>query len=276
MTRSTALMGKGGTGKTLIAVHLAMAMSYLGVRTLLVGCDQKQDTACALLKDRKPSLMERLETHRFDYLKAEPTQVLQPVTPYLDVLELGPSPLLVGNYGGVFDEGFHYFQAHRLTESYQQVIFDVGDERWDSAVQPLLRQVNAVVAVTDESPQSLFVVNRLMRTLLIGAYEYHYPAKLLGLVNNRSRNPLAFERYVEKTRAFPLLTLPDNTELEHLRPFHTTLFAMKRPPPHLDRLITDFIKLAEMLQGTPLNLYTMLPLTDEDIWHLPPPVTMPN
>ncbi|MDH4224474.1 MAG: hypothetical protein OEW12_02370 [Deltaproteobacteria bacterium] len=276
MTKLTAILGKSGSGKTFVAAHIAMAFSYLGVKTLLIGCDQKQDVGRAVTGTKKSSLMEALETHRFDYLKVTPADILTPVTPYLDGMELGPSPLLSGSYGGVFDEMFHYLKIHRLGEGYAQILLDVGDDRFDGVLLPLIRKTRWVVGVTEETAESLFVLNRLMRAVLIGGYEYHYPARMVGVIHNRSTQPLAFNRYVERTKAFPLMSVPELTELSNLRPHHTTLFAMKQPPKHLDDLVGGFIKVAELLRGEPFNLYPMVPLPDEEIWGLAPMVPMPS
>ena len=40
MTRTLAILGKGGVGKTFVAAHVAMSLGYMGLKTLLVGCDQ--------------------------------------------------------------------------------------------------------------------------------------------------------------------------------------------------------------------------------------------
>ena len=56
-----AIYGKGGIGKTTISVNLALLLARRGLRTLLVGCDPKKDTA-RLLSDRPlPALMEKYE-----------------------------------------------------------------------------------------------------------------------------------------------------------------------------------------------------------------------
>ena len=271
-----AVLGKGGAGKTFVAAHLAMAFDYLGAKTLLVGCDQKQDTVRAVSAERRGSLMEWLEMREFDHARVPPAEPIVPVTPYLDALELGASQLFVGNYASVLDEAFQYFKTHGLLERYQHVLFDVTDERWDSALVPLFRRVHAAVGVTRETPESLFVINRLLRAAQIGAVEFHHPMILLGLINNASREPLAFERYIERTRTFPLLTVPDLQELAALRPHHRTLFAVKARSRPLEGLHTGFIKIAELLRGDPISLYTVTSLEDEEIWKLAPAVTMPS
>ena len=67
MSKSTAILGKAGVGKTFLAAHLGMAFGYLGDKTLVVGCDQKRDTMRALSGEVRPSLMETLEASNFAY-----------------------------------------------------------------------------------------------------------------------------------------------------------------------------------------------------------------
>jgi nitrogenase subunit NifH len=274
--KTTAVLGKGGAGKTLVAAHLAMAFDYLGAKTLLIGCDQKQDTVRAVSAEHRGSLMEALESKAFEYGHVHPGDVIVPVTEFVDALELGPSPVLVGNYAAVLDEAFHWFRRHDLLEQYSQVLFDVTDERWDAVLAPLFRRVHHAVAVTRENAESLFVINRLVRAIQIGAIEMHHPITLVGLINNASRDPLAFERYLEHTRVFPLLTIPDLPELASLKAFHRTLFSLKSRNPGLQRIHDGFVKVAELLRGDPLNLYSVSTLPDEQIWSLSPAVTLPN
>ena len=270
------VLGRGRTGKTFITAHLAMAFNYLGAKTLVVGCDQKRDTLRAICEKTAPSLMEALETKDFGYSELDPAEVVVPISEYIDAMELGPSQLLSGHYGAVLDEAFHYFRVHRLLERYRNVVYDVTDERFDGALAPLFRRAKSAIAVTDESVESLFVLNRLFRASLIGGHEFGYPVVILGVVNNRSRDTISFDRYVELTRCFPLLTVPALPELDHLRPFHRTLFALKSLSPELARIQDGFVKIADMLRGDPMNLYPVTPLDDEEIWKLAPAVTLPS
>lgn len=71
-----AIYGKGGIGKTTISVNLALLLARRGLRTLLVGCDPKKDTA-RLLSDRSlPALMEKYEALKSG--AAAPEEVLFP------------------------------------------------------------------------------------------------------------------------------------------------------------------------------------------------------
>ena len=274
--RTTAILGKGGVGKTFFCTHLAMAFDYLGVKTLVVGCDQKQDTLRSLSAEPRSSLMEWLNARNYQHDKLPPEEVLVHVSEFTDAIELGPSPLLVGDFAGVLDEAFHYFGTHDLLERYHHILFDVTEERWDSALMPLFRRVESAVGITHESPESLFVLNRLLRAAQIGGYELDCPMVLVGVVNNASRDPLAVEKYVERTRGFPLITLPALPELAGLKAFHRTLFALKSLPDHLQTVLDGFVRIADLLRGEPLNLYPVSTLDDQEVWNLAPAFSLPN
>jgi nitrogenase subunit NifH len=271
MTVATAILGKGGSGKTLVAAHLAMAFSYLGIRTLLVGCDQKRDTSRALGLPPRSCLMEAVEVAEGHEEAVELAPLLARVSPFLDAIELGPSQLLVGDYAAVYETAFRLFNRHGLLGSYDHVLYDVTDERFDAPHLPLFRTLDYVVGVTDDQPESLFVLNRMLRGMLIGWAELDLPMRVLGVVDNRSQG-LAFKRYVERTRAQPLMSLPALVELAELRQSGTTLFALKEIPRELDVLIDGFLRMAELLQGGVFNLLPVLPLSDEEIWALSPAV----
>ncbi len=268
MTIATAILGKGGVGKTLVTAHLAMAFSYLGVRTLVVGCDQKRDTARALGVQGRPCLMEAFEQAGGDLADVAPAELIAPASAYVDVLELGPSQLLVGDYAAVYETALDLFQRNRLLAGYDQVLYDVTDERFDAPNLPLFRTLNFVVGVTDDQPESLFVLNRMLRGMLIGWDEFGLPVRVLGVVDNRSEGAGAFRRYVERTRAVPLVSLPAAVELAELRTRGETLFAQAKLARELDVLIDGFLKTVELIQGSVFNLQPVLPLSDEEIWSL--------
>jgi chlorophyllide a reductase subunit X len=276
MTRTLAILGKGGVGKTFVAAHVAMSLGYMGLKTLLVGCDQKRDTLRALSGEERTPLIHALDAVGYAYDELALADLIAPASAYVDLMELGPSPLLVGHYGNVLDEAFHTFDLHQLWENYTHVVFDLGEERFDAESAPLFRRVEQAIAVTDDAVESLFVLNRLLRAALIGANEYQTRLRLLGVIHNRSQEPVAFQRYVERTRLFPLLTVPDLPELARLRRFHRTAITLEREPPHLKPVVDGFIRIADMLRVQPLVLNPVTPLPDEEIWKLAPPVSLPS
>ncbi len=266
MTTATAILGKGGAGKTLVASHLAMAFGYFGVRTLLVGCDQKRDTSRALGLQRRPCLMEAIERADGDPAGIDAASLIGSVSRYVDVVELGPSELLVGDYARVYETAFRVFELNHLLSAYDQVLYDVTDERFDAPNLPLFKALNYVVGVTDDQAESLFVLNRMLRGMLIGWDEYGLPVRVLGVAENRAQGADLFRRYIERSRAVPLLRLPASVDLADLRTQGTTLFGKAKLPRELDLLIDGFLKTVEMLQGNVFNLLPVLPLSDEEIW----------
>lgn len=276
MSKTIAILGKSGVGKTFLAAHLAMAFGYYGDKTLLVGCDLKRDTTLALARHNRPSLVEALELLNYAHEELDPSEIIVPVTEYVSVMEIGPSQLMVGNYSSVLDEAFNVFQVHNFYSRYDRIIYDVNDERFDASFAPLYHQVEGAVAVTDDTPESLFILNRLLRAALIGSYEFDLPMRIVGAVNNRSIDSRPFERYVERTRCFPLLTIEEYPELARLRRQHQTLFTLKNLSPRLEQLLDDLLKMAELIRGDPFNLYPVSPLADEEIWELGPDISLPN
>jgi nitrogenase subunit NifH len=268
MTTATAILGKGGAGKTLVATHLAMAFGYLGVRTLLVGCDQKRDTSRALGLKARSSVMEAFEQADGDPAGIDAAALIGSASPYVDAIELGPSQLLVGDYAGVYETAFRVFELGHVLSAYDQVLYDVTDERFDAPNLPLFRTLNTVIGVTDDQAESLFVLNRMLRGMLIGWNEFGLPVRVLGAVENRSQGTERFARYIERSRALPLLRLPAAVELAELRGQGTTLFGKQHLPRELDLLIDGFLKTVELLQGNVFNLLPVLPLSDEEIWSL--------
>ena len=271
MSQTIAVFGKASTGKTLVAAHLGMALGYTGEKTLVVGCDQKRDTSRAMAAQSRPSLMEGLEAAGFQYEKVDLAALTVQAAPSVDVVELGPSQLISGHYGDVLTEAFHLFDEQDLFRRYARIVFDVNDERLDAAFSPLLRRVQGAIAVCDDSLESLFVLNRMLRAMLIGAAEYQLALRLAGVVHNRSSRASLFERYAQRSRAFPLLSIAESAELARLRTERRTLFAIKSPPPHLERIVTGFLKIAEMMRGQSLNIVPVMPLEDEEIWRLADP-----
>jgi len=276
MSKTIAILGKAGVGKTFFSAHLAMAFGYLGDRTLVVGCDQKRDVSRALSGNSRPSLMEALEKADYNFDRVNLENVICSVSSMVDVIELGPSQLLVGHYAGVLEDAFGLFEENDLLSRYSHVIFDVTDERFDAVFSPIFRQVNSAVALTDDSPESLFVVNRLIRAALIGSYEFNTPLRIVGMVNNRSRDQKVFEKYVERTRCYPLLTIGEHEELARLRRSRHTLFSMENLSPAMEEIVDHLLKIAELLRGEPFNLMPVSPMDDEDVWELVPPVHLPN
>ena len=272
----TAILGKGGVGKTFVAAHVAAALGYMGEKVLVVGCDQKCDTRRALTRDERPSLIHSLESVGFVPDEIALGDVIASVGPYVDVLEVGPSTLLEGQYGAVLEATLETFDRHGVWDTYRHVLFDLNDERFDATCAPLFRRVTGAIGVTGESAESLFVLNRLLRAVLIGGDEQQMPIRMLGAINCRSLQPAIFENYTQRSRLFPLLSVPEMPALAAMRRFHRTAFAVMPEPDELRPVVDGFIRIADLLRVDPMVLHPLVPLPDEEIWKLASAVSLPN
>ena len=268
MSMNFALIGKGGVGKTFVAAHLSLAMAESGLRTLLVGCDQKHDTHRMLTRQPMSSLMDELRVRGFvhDELPLEAVAVFH--SEHLHVMELGASPLLSGSYSTVLDEAFQTFDALDLWNRYDCIVFDVTEERFDGSHMALFRRVERGLLIMDESPESMFITNRMMRAALIGAHEFKTRLKLIGLVNNRSTHPQRFEQFAETTRLFPLLSIPQHPWLATLKPRQENLFTAQNLPPDAKAVREGFVTLSNLVRGVNPSILPLNPLFDEDMWRL--------
>ena len=275
MTRAIAVLGNSGVGKTFFSTHLAMALGYFGEKTLLIGCDQKRDTSRAVTGTSSLSLIEALEQVGFDYDRLDLAEVIVPVNEYVDVMEVGPSPLLVGDYAGVLEEALQVFQKFGIPASYQRMVFDVNDERFDGSHAPLYSYATAAIGLTDDRVESLFVLNRLLRAVLIGSYEMSLPMRVIGGVNNRSLNPQPFEQFAQQTKCIPLVNIPESTDLSCLRRQSKTLFALSKRTGVQEQVVDGMLRVAEMLRQEPFNLFVLSPMADEEVWELEPSQQLP-
>ena len=268
MSMNFAIMGKGGVGKTFVAAHLALALAETGLRTLLVGCDQKQDTRRQVTPEPMSCLMDELRVRGFVHDELPLEAVAAEVTEYLHVMELGASPLLSGTYATVLDEAFQTFDALDLWDHYDCILFDVTEERFDGSHTALFRRVERGLLVMDETPESMFITNRMIRASLIGAHELKSRLKLVGLINNRSTHPERFRSFAEATRLFPLLSIPEQPWLAGLKPRHEHLFMQAGLPPEAKAVRDGFITLSSLVRGVNPSILPLNPLFDEDVWRL--------
>ncbi|MDH4247461.1 MAG: hypothetical protein OEW39_06570 [Deltaproteobacteria bacterium] len=268
MSMNFAIMGKGGTGKTFIAAHLATALAQTGLRTLLVGCDQKQDARRHLTREPISCLMDELRVRNFVHDELPLEAVVVAVTDHLHVMELGASPLLAGSYANVLEEAFQTFDALDLWKTYECILFDITEERFDGSHTSVFRRVERGLVVMDESAESMFITNRLMRAALIGGHELKTRLKLIGLINNRSSHPERFLHFAETTRLFPLLTIPVLPGVSALKSRHETLFTVETRSPQAEVVRQGFVTLSNLVRGVNPSIFPLNTLFDEDVWRL--------
>ena len=276
MAQITGILGKGGIGKTFVAAHLGAALASQGFKTLLVGCDQKKDLSHGLRGRVQPSLLESLEARNYTFDDAVFGEVVLSVNEALDVLELGAPQLLVGSLDNILDVGFTMLQSSPVVEVYHHIVMDVSEERFDAASAPLFSQIEQVIPVTNDSLEALFVLNRLLRAVLIGGYELNNPARILGVVLNGCHNPVLPGAYLDLAGCLGLITCPPHPELAALRTMHTHLFSQTSLSAEMRKVRFDFMHLADRVRSGVANLMPLKPLLDEEIWAMEPPLSVRN
>lgn len=260
------VLGKSGTGKTLAATHFASALAYFGFKTLLIGTGAKKDAARCYSSKIPFSVYEQLEKNQFSYLETSPNSFLLPVNDYLDVLEMGPSPLIVGDYGTVISESMAVVREHKLFSKYDWVVWDVTDSNHGSAFREVFRASRYLFVMTDDSIESLFEVNRIIRAFQIARFEYNDGCELTGLLPNKVRDDHFIKKFTEASGLMTFSQLPFDPVIAGLRKTHRTLFDIEQKTPAQKEYLDVFLRIIELLIRDPFALKTINPLRDDQIW----------
>jgi len=139
--------GKGGVGKTTLAVNLALYAARKGIRTAIVDLDPLSDVASLLdIAEPETALSKKSVSMRDISLKECTIHVF----PRLDLL-FPQAKLVQGETGLLFDLIYRKFYPN-LNESYELLIFDMGagsDYGENLAFLPYMRRV---ILVTNPEP----------------------------------------------------------------------------------------------------------------------------
>ncbi|MGK0288891.1 MAG: nitrogenase subunit NifH [bacterium] len=266
--RIISVLGKGGTGKTFVASNLAMAMGHYGKKTLLIGADFKKDTSRCVTSKKVSALFEELEKSDFNYQETNPKNYIVPINEYVDVIELGGAPIITGHYGHVINECFVLFQEYHTFWDYDWVIWDVNSEDFGGSFQEVFRRSVHILGVTDGSLESLFVINRLIKTTQIAKGEYSYPAKLFGLVPNKLRSDVYLKKFTKQTNLLTFSYIPEQPQLQQIRHQHQTLFSLENPNFDQQEAKDTMARVADLINSDPVFLKPILAMEDDDLWNL--------
>lgn len=191
-----AIYGKGGIGKTTISVNLALLLARRGLRTLLVGCDPKKDTA-RLLSDRPlPALMEKYEALKSGAATAE--EVLFPARENLLVCESGGPRPGVGCAGRGILIALEWLKKSGALERADVILYDVlGDVVCGGFATPVTRGFTDMICVVTSGEQaSLLAANNILSGM----------AAVGGQVGGLIFNSRGFEGEETLVEAFSRLT----------------------------------------------------------------------
>ncbi len=175
------LYGKGGIGKSTIAVHLSAAYAQQGKRVLHLGCDPKMDSSLRLTNELDaPCLVDFIEDRSLS--RRTPQDLVIPGKWGIDAIETGgPEPGLGCSGRGVatlldFLAIHDDFQA-----GYDVTLFDVlGDLVCGGFVAPLrYGMADRVVICASGELMALYAANNISRVALSHAED---GARLAGIV----------------------------------------------------------------------------------------------
>jgi nitrogenase iron protein NifH len=160
--------GKGGIGKSTVAVHLSAAWAERGLRVLHVGCDPKMDSTLRLTGvEERPCVVDFIEDRTLR--QREPADLIVRGPTGVDTIETGGPEPGVGCAGRGVASLLDWMDLKRVrTWPYDVVLFDVlGDLVCGGFVAPVRYGVaQRVVIVASAEPMALFAANNISRVVL--------------------------------------------------------------------------------------------------------------
>lgn len=159
MTRTFAVYGKGGIGKSTVSSNIAAVYGGQKLKTLLIGCDPKSDTAINIIGKRIKPLLEIMKTDK------KPDQSLFLRTGFNDVacVEIGGPEPGVGCAGRGLIIGLKYLIDSGIANSYDLAIFDVPADIVCGGLAIVVKEGYAkeTFIVSSDEFMSLFAANNL-------------------------------------------------------------------------------------------------------------------
>ncbi len=158
-----ALYGKGGIGKTTLAVNLALTMAREGRKVLLIGCDPKADTARLLVNTPPEPIVERYD----DVLegKMQIDQLIVNARENLWCCESGGPKPGAGCAGRGILIALDLISKAGVFDQMDAVLFDVlGDVVCGGFATPVTKAyADRVYVVTSGEQASLLAANNILR-----------------------------------------------------------------------------------------------------------------
>lgn len=193
-----ALYGKGGIGKSTTSANVALALSEMGLKVMLVGCDPKADSTKLLRGGaRVETVLDLLRTRHRSELPLE-RMITKGVGGVLLVEAGGPRPG-VGCAGRGIIAAFEALKARRAFEIHHPdvVIFDVlGDVVCGGFAMPIREGwAKNVFIVTSGETMALYAASNIAEA--VETFTERGYAKLGGLILNRRDVPDELEKVKE-------------------------------------------------------------------------------
>lgn len=219
-TRTIAIYGKGGIGKSFTTTNLSATFSMMDKRVLQLGCDPKHDSTTSLFGGiplptvtdmfaEKNARNEKLAISDIVFRRDIP-DFPQPIYG----IELGGPQVGRGCGGRGIISGFDVLEKLGIFKwNLDIILMDfLGDVVCGGFATPLARSLSEeVILVTSNDRQSIFTANNICQAnnyfRTIGG-----TSRLLGLIINRDDGSGVAERYAAAAGIKVLMKVPYNTE----------------------------------------------------------------
>lgn len=224
MTRSLAVYGKGGSGKSTIAAALSSCLAGSGKTVLHIGCDPKADSSRLLVPDQK--IITVMGTaHDTDLMDA--SSILMPGIKGITCVEAGGPEPGVGCGGRAITRAFELLEELDVSfQSYDMVIYDVlGDVVCGGFALPLRSgHAELVALVVSGTERSLFAANNIMKAVC----RFHRNGvRLAGLVGNYHTGEMYRQRvasFARETGTQVLADVPYDAEVQRAEELRKTVY----------------------------------------------------
>ncbi len=159
MKRAFALYGKGGIGKSTVSSNISAVYGGENLKTLLIGCDPKSDTAINIIGKRIKPLLEIMKTNK----KPESSLFLRTGFNGVSCVEIGGPEPGVGCAGRGLIIGLKYLIESGIASSYDVVIFDVPADIVCGGLAVVVKEGYAkeTFIVSSDDFMSLYAANNL-------------------------------------------------------------------------------------------------------------------
>lgn len=220
VTRTVAIYGKGGIGKSTTTVNVAAAASVLGLSTMVVGCDPKADSIQALVRDgdKKPSTVLESIRKRGTTLSSVQECVYKGFNDITCVESGGPIPG-VGCAGKGVAVALELLRDYKLFDSsLKLILFDVlGDVVCGGFAQPMRANfAKEVYVVTSGEFMSVYQAVNIASSIARMAKD-GLQVRMAGLICNR-RNVAGEDEIVSQLSELihvpVVMTVPRSTEVQ--------------------------------------------------------------
>ncbi len=212
-TQRIAFYGKGGIGKSTIAVNTSVALALRGKSVLYIGCDPKADSVRALTGRRISTVLDLLNESEAPLTRE---QIVNPGSYGISCVEAGGPRSGTGCAGLGITAMMDELTRLKITdEGWDFIVYDVlGDVVCGGFAVPMRkRYADLVYLVTSADYMALYAANNILRG--VAAYSLKTPM-LGGIIHNHSESDggqTIVGRFAEKANGRIIGAIPRHNDI---------------------------------------------------------------